>query len=236
MILLLACTALILAEEPITAAGPEFVKPLDGGRFQIGEIVFDRNLREIRFPAEVNMTEGSLEFLIVHEKGKVHEALLATKISPTHLNLAFTLLRYKPSPELYPLPAEEGGAAVKFPDVPVEIKDGARIAIEVEWSEDGKLRRLPVNEWVQHGEKADDMPAGPWVYGGSEVVEGKYQPEVTGDIAAIYLSDSALINYPGADNTNDDVWAPFPKRVPPKGTKVTVILSPYDPAKTPAKP
>jgi hypothetical protein len=173
--------------------------------------------------------------LIVTEKGKLHESLLTTKISPTHLNLAFTLLRYKPSRELYPLPNDTGGTSNKYPEVSAEVKAGARIAIEVEWKEGEKLRRLPINEWIQHAEKATSMPAGPWVYGGSEFYEGKYAPETSGDVAAIFLSNAALINYPGDDNTNDDVWIPFPKRVPAEGTAVTVILSPHTSAKAPVK-
>ena len=203
------------------------VKKLDETRYQIGDVILDQKTREIRFPARVNMTEGLLEYLIVHQNGKIHEALLATEISPTHLNLAFTLLRYAPSSELYPLPNETGGVSGNFPDVPAETKARARVNIDVEWTADGKTRRVPVNEWIQHEVKATAMPAGPWVYGGSEVHEGKYIPETSGDIAAIFLAMSAILNYPGTDNNNDDVWLPFPKRVPAEATLVTVIISPF---------
>ena len=240
LFLVLFCTALALAQdrapvEPKSLPAPDqpvapvqpSVKKLDETRYQIGDVILDQKTREIRFPARVNMTEGLLEYLIVHQNGKVHEALLATEISPTHLNLAFTLLRYAPSPELYPLPNETGGVSGNFPDVPAETKARARVNIDVEWTEDGKTRRVPVNEWIQHEVKATAMPAGPWVYGGSEVHEGKYIPETSGDIAAIFLAMSAILNYPGTDNNNDDVWLPFPKRVPAEATLVTVIISPF---------
>ena len=181
---------------------------------RIGKVIFDQKSREIRFPAKVNMSEGLLEFLIVHENGKVHESLLNTDISPTHLNLAFTLLRYPASRELYPLPNETGGLSGQFPDVPADIKAGARVAIDVEWTDNGKTRRLPINDWIQHAVKTTAMPPGPWVYGGSEFYDGKFAPETTGDIAAIFVSQSALINYPGQDNRDDTVWVAFPKRVP----------------------
>jgi hypothetical protein len=84
--------------------------------------------------------------------------------------------------------------------------------------------------------KATAMPAGPWVYGGSDFHEGKFVAETSGDIAAIFLSMAALVNFPGTDNTNDEVWVPFPKRVPPEGTKVTVIIAPYQNAKPLPKP
>lgn len=204
------------------------VERIDGDRYRIGRITLDKKTREIRFPAKVNMIEGLLEFLVVHENGKVHESLLATDISPVQLNLAFTLLDYKASQELYPLPNGTGGVSDKFPDVPAEVKESARIKIDFEWSEDGKSRKASANEWIQHAVKNHEtMPSGPWVYGGSGFQDGKFNAEVTGDVIAIFLSQAALINYPGSDNQDDEVWIPFPKRVPEIGTNVTVIISPF---------
>jgi hypothetical protein len=203
------------------------VKKLDATRYQIGEITFDQKTREIRFPCKVNMTEGLLEFLIVHRNGKLHESLLLTDVSPTQLNLAFTLLNYTPSRELYPLPNATGGTSANFPEVAPEIKAAARITLEVEWTEEGKIRRVPVNEWVQHSVKLTPMPAGPWVYGASEFHDGQYVPELTGDIASIFLSPSAIIHYPGDDRSDDTIWAPYPKRVPAFETKLTMIVAPY---------
>lgn len=217
-------------DQPVAPVEPS-VKQLDATRYQIGEVVFDRKTREIRFPTKVNMTEGLLEFLVVHQNGKVHESLLATGVSPTHLNLAFTLLRYPPSKELYLLLDETGRVSDKIPDVPEDVKAGARINIDVEWSDGEKVRRVPVNEWIQHEVKSSAMPAGPWVYGGSGFHEGQFSAETSGDVVAIFLSMTALINYPGADNGDDTVWIPFPKRVPPQGTNVTLIIAPYRTAK-----
>ncbi|MES2440384.1 MAG: YdjY domain-containing protein [Verrucomicrobiota bacterium] len=246
LILFPACVSLALAQDtpPAEPASPEqtqeaakpSVKKLDDTRYQIGLVTFDEKTREIRFPTQVNMTEGLLEYLIVNQKGKLHEALLATEISPLHLNLAFTLLRYPASRELYPLPNETGGLSSKVPDVPAEIKAGARINIEVEWTDNGKVRRNSINEWIQHGVKSSSMPAGPWVYGGSDFEGGKFLPETSGDVAAIFMAMSSLINYPGEDHDNDDVWTPFPKRVPGLGTNITVIISPYQHAKPLPKP
>lgn len=236
-ILFLAAAAVALAGgQPDATKGspdakPPAVEKIDATRFRIGEITFDSKTREIRFPAAINMTEDLLEFLIVHKNGKVHESLFKTEISPTHLNVAFTLLRYQPSPELYSLPTSPTDPTEKFPEVPEEIKKSARLRIEVEWQDGDRLRKVPVNEWVQHTATGSTMPADPWVYGGSEIVDGKFPPEATGDVAAIYRSQSALINYSGKDHGDDTVWIVYPKRVPPLDSKVTIIISPYEPAK-----
>jgi hypothetical protein len=228
LVLLAACLIAATAQE--TPEPKPSVEKLGATQFRIGAIHFDSKTREIRFPASVNMNKDLLEFLIVHKNGKVHESLLKTEISATDLNVAFTLLRYKPSAELYAEPSSADDPTAKFPAVPEDVRKAARIHIEVEWKDGENLRKVPINEWVQHASTGSTMPSGPWVYGGSEIVDGKFQAETTGDIAAIYLSRSALINFPGKDNQDDTVWFVYPKRVPALDSPVTVIISPFQPA------
>lgn len=222
------------------AVSPDPVKPsvkkLDDTRYQIGEVIFDQKTREIRFPCKVNMTEGLLEYLIVHTDGKVHEALLVTEISATHLNLAFTLLKYQASPEFTPIPNATGGTTGFYLDASPEVKIASRITIEVEWSDQGNVRRLPVNDWIQHSVKLTAMPAGPWAYSGSQTHDGQYVAEVTGDIAAIFTDPSAMIQYPGDDSNDDTVWLSYPERVPALETNVTVIIAPLKTSTPISKP
>lgn len=222
-------------DQPVEPVKPS-VEQLDANRFRIGKVTFDRSNREIRFPAQVNMTEGLLEYIVVHMNGKVHESLFVTETSPTDINLALTLLRYKPSRELYPLPNGRGGVSDRFPEVPEDVKAAARISIDVEWNDSGTNKRQSVNEWIQHAVKNSPMPAGPWVFGGSEFYDGKFVPETSGDIAAIFVALSSLINYPGEDNRDDTVWLVHPKRVPAEGTKVTLVIAPYKNTIEPGKP
>ena len=212
--------------KPPTAPENPPVEKLDEFRYRIGQVTLDKKSREIRFPTKVNMDQGLLEYLIVLAKGKVHESLLVTEISPTHLNLAFTLLRYSPSPELFSLTDENGRVIEEHPKVSDTVKAGARIAIDLEWIDKGKTRRIAANEWIQHIVTSAHMKAGPWLYTGADIQEGKYIPEITGDLCAIMVDPGGITNYPGDDN-GDNVWFAFPKRVPPVGTPVTVIISPY---------
>ena len=71
------------------------------------------------------------------------------------------------------------------------------------------------------------MPAGPWLYTGSGVSQDKFIPELTGDIAAIFVAPAAMINYPGNDREDDTVWFAHSARVPAKDTEVTVIITPF---------
>jgi hypothetical protein len=218
------------AEEPLKPS----VEKLDGNLCRIGQVTFDTKTREIRFPAKVNMTEGLLEFLVVTENGKTHESLLSSTIIPTDLNLAFTLLRYPVSKERTPLPNETGGTSNNYPDVPPHIRQGARVTIEVEWLESGKTRRLSANDMIRHDVKTTAMPPDPWIYGGSDVFDGKFVADSTGDLIAVFEAPSAILNASGEDSRDDTVWVPYPKRVPALATSVTIIIKPYH--KDTAKP
>ena len=203
------------------------IEKLDDSNYRFGEITFNKETREIRFPAQINMKEGLLEYLIVHQNGKIHESLFRTDVSPTNINLVLTLLRYKPSKDLYRIPKEPGVLSSDFYKEPEETKLASRISIEVEYEKEGGKKRIPVSDWIRHDATTKAMPPTSWVYGGSEFYDGIFVPESTGDIAAIFLTNSTLINYPGDDNFNDEVWTAFSDRIPKLDTKVTLIFAPY---------
>lgn len=203
------------------------IEKLDNGWMKIGQVTFDPRTRQIRFPSRINQTEGLLEFLIVHQNGKIHESLLVTDISAMNLNLAFKLLRYKASRELYYKLNADGTHTAEFEEASPEEKRESRIRILVEWEAGGEKRTLPVREWINHATTEAPMADDPWVYGGSFLYNGRFVAESSGDLAAIFLSNAALINFSGKDNELDEVWLPHPSRVPPEETPVTVIIEPY---------
>jgi len=215
----------VKSEEPKVEA-PK-VEKLDEDHYRIGDVTIQKSTREIRFPAAVNLREGLLEYLIVHQNGKIHESLFRTDTSPTNINVALALLHYKPSKELYRIWKEPGVISGEFHKVPEETRLASRIAIDVEVEKGGEIKRYPVSDWIRHETTAKAMPPTFWVYGGSEFYDGKFVPETTGDISAIYVTNSSLINYPGEDNFNDEVWSSFTDRIPDLDTKVTLVIAPY---------
>ncbi|MGJ8635187.1 MAG: YdjY domain-containing protein [Luteolibacter sp.] len=221
LILLLFTTLLPAREEkpPVEKTGET--------TYRIGQITFDSKTREIRLPTIVNQREGLLEFLLVHQNGKIHESLLRTTASPTHLNLALTLLRYKPSRELYRVMEEHGVVSEKFFQEDPENKKAARLSLEIEYRKNKKALRSPASDWIRNDTIAQAMPPTHWVYGGSEIYQGTFIPESTGDIAAIFITNTALINYPGTGNLNDEIWTAHTNRIPDLETKATLIIAPY---------
>jgi hypothetical protein len=202
---------------------------LDDGRMKLGDITFDPKTREVRVPCTVNMREGLLEFAVVHENGKVHEALLVTKCSPTDINIAMKLLRYTASEELYAIERERGVLTDKYPEVPEAIRKAARVDLKVEWEKDGKSETVALADWIMHSQTTKPMGQEPWIYGGSLVYDGSFVAELTGDIASIFVARGSLLLYPGKDNFNDETWLPQTKRIPPEGTTVYFIIQPHKP-------
>lgn len=223
------------AEQTKAPSEPQIEK-IDATHYRVGKIHFDQKTREIRLPAKVNMSGGLLEFLLVQPHGKVHESLLVTDASAMHLNLAFTLLRYLASKELFSLIDETGHPTGEYPVVAADVKAQARIMMHVQWTDKGVTHRVAINDWIQHSEKFTTMPKGPWIYSGSRMYQGKYVPDLTGDIAAIFTSQEAMINYPGSGSDSDLVWFAFEKNIPAKGTDVTLIITPFTKFPEPSSP
>lgn len=228
------------SDAPAAPTTPAVVR-VDAETMRIGEITFRPASREIRVPTRVNMTEGLLEFALVDVHGKVHESLLVTEANATHLNVAFKLLRYQPSEELFRELDEDGSVSERFPEVPAATRAAARVRLNVEWKVGQETKSAALHEWIAHAITERPMPDEPWVYGGSYVLDGRFAAESSGELVATFVSRNALINYAGKDNENDEAWIPAPGRVPPEGTLVTLVITPANPAKpagqsTTAKP
>lgn len=243
-LLLLGLAMTAHAAEPLPAVPPpaapkaddsvkSAIVQVDANRFKIGDVEFNKTTRVIRFPATVNLHDKLLEYVLVHDQGKVHESLLRTAINPLHLNMAMILLRFQSSPELFPLRDEEGFPSGLMPAVDAKIKATARVEIRVCWKAGDKEESATVNEWIENLSDQRQMPAGPWIYGGSVMHEGHFIAAETGDLIAIQTNEAAVFNYPGSDRENDEVWMPAAKRMPADGTTVTVEIRPWPPVAKP---
>ncbi|MBI5852536.1 MAG: hypothetical protein HZB39_16105 [Planctomycetes bacterium] len=86
-------------------------------------LVVDTKGKTIVVPAVMGRPADPIEFVLVHKRGKAHEALFVTDVKASILNTAFLLLGFTPgenakSVERDPLPtAEEVAAGVPFADV-----------------------------------------------------------------------------------------------------------------------
>lgn len=209
------------AAEP---AAPEPSQPdiirLSANRSRLGVIEFDPASREITVPAEVNMVKGMLEYALVGEKGKLHEALLSTKARAFDLNIVLLLLNFKPDEHWFVPPAK--------PKPLEDARPEARLEILVRWKDPAgggaKIARL--DEWISDLTTQKPAASAPWIYTGSHLNEEKrFAAEVDGSIVALYHDARALLNSPREGADNDEQWAPA-AGIPPKGTPVTLVMRP----------
>lgn len=213
------------------------IHDLGDGKFQVGLVTFLQKTREVSFQAEVNMKEGPLEYAIVHENGKIHEAIIITKARPFDVNIALKVLGFKESKELFPILDEDYRPTNQFPKVPETTRNAARAEILLEWKDaKGKVQKAALNDWITYTITSKSLPPLPWIYGGSYVHNKSFQAQSSGDIVALFTNNAALFNWGGKDGNLDDVWAPNTKRIPDVGTSVKVTIKPFIKGRTGALP
>ncbi|MDE0858525.1 MAG: YdjY domain-containing protein [Akkermansiaceae bacterium] len=221
--------ALSAAEPAPDAPKKPEIKQLNANEYQIGKVKLNKKTREITFGAGVNLVDRPLEYLLVNGKGKVHEALFLSDISPLNLNIAMKLLGFQESKELFEIVDEDYRPTGKFFEVSDEVKKAARLDIFVKYEADGKSKTVSINDLIVHSITEKPMVTGPWLYTGSYLHNGQFKAEVSGDLFAIFPRQPAMVSYPGKDNLNDDIWFTHPTRMPAEGTVVTFIIKLHQP-------
>lgn len=214
---------------------PKDLKPIKVSEeeYKLGKLSFNPKTRAIWFPCRVNQNEVVLEFAICDEfRGKLHESLLSTKVTPFEIQIAMKLLRWEPSGrDIYRKFNEQGRPIGVLKD------DGkGRMAILIRHKgKDGKEVTEPLGNWVHNATTKKVVGPGSWTYTGSKVVDGYFLAAEDGAIAAVYRYEGSLCNTfnPGSDD--DELWFPVAEKVPPIDTVVTVILKPLPDVEIPAE-
>jgi hypothetical protein len=220
---LMALTSGVFAEGEAESASEDrpLVTQVGEYTYQIGEIRFDAETREVSIPVIVNMREGGpIEYLLVHENGKVHESIFVTRVSPLHLQIALKLLKYKSGHgdvfnRLLPphLLEEEGGT-----------KDERGEAVEFLFRNLQDDSKIPAAELLLDGDSMKPMKTPGWIHTGSNVQEGQFMAEVEGSFVAVYLDPMAMFNMTREGVDNDERWGANDKTIPEIGTKGDLVI------------
>jgi hypothetical protein len=188
-------------------------------RFRIGTVGFDRVRRTVTIPAMVNMDSGVIEYALVHEFGKVHEALFATAARPEQINLACVLLGM--SKENQGDTTEPAANAVK---------------VKVMWETNGPPAEHDLSQMVVTADNpnvldhAQPLPIGPWNYVGSKIDGRGFAAARDGSVISLIPDSLALVDNQRESAKRDDCHFPNKALVPPKGSSVNIVLTLPEPA------
>jgi len=223
---MLLCAAAALptvgqAEETPPPTNP-IMREVSPGIYEIGPVRLDQKARTLTFPGMVNMNDGNLEYLLVTERGNVHESLLESDVSPNDLHFAMLLLGAKGSGESTAnLPP--GQIDAKYLKTAPKLK-GDPIDIRVKWHAGETEKTVPVEDWIINTQTNKPMERGPWIYNGSLFNDGHFMAQIEGAHAALVTFPAALINNPRKGNDNDQIWIVNTKAVPAVKTPVEIVI------------
>ncbi len=201
---------------------------------RLGKVRLDPAKRRATFPAVFNMTEGSLEYVLVGNQGKTHESLLRTEVEPTQLHTAMLLLGVKAG-ERHPGDAPPAAINADYLRTAPALK-GDPVTIYLKWTVNGKEVTCRAEELIFNTQTKAVAPVGDWTYNGSMFEQNKFLAEDDKSFIALVTDPTALANNPRPGHDNDQIWSVAKEKVPAKDTPVEVILElkPAAPTTTPA--
>lgn len=225
---LLALAGLGCEGDPSAKAdnGPkEKTKTAETTRKPIGpNVYFEKqgDQRRVVVQSTVVLREGQLEGLLCRKATKEHEYILASECDARHIHAALIVAGGKP------------GSPVQF-EPKYQPARGSTIKVTLQYESKGKMVNVPAQQWIRNAKDKKENLDINWVFGGSKFVtdpENKDRPPVYlanyGDIICVCNMDDAMLDLPivSPKKFEDRTWEAHKERIPPEGTKVSVILEP----------
>jgi hypothetical protein len=109
---------------------------------------------------------------------------------------------------------------------------GTTIDIFVLWQDDKGKHKVRAQEWIKDAKTGEEMKHD-WVFGGSsfwtdESTGEKYYQADSGDLICLSNFSSATLDLPinSSQANNALLFSAFTERIPPRGTKVRLVLIP----------
>jgi len=192
-------------------------KVLPDGNLSIGKVTIQRKLKEVSFPALVNINEGDLEVLICTPVGRTHESLLLSKIDPYNLQLALLLLGAENGVRTIqninktkPLKEKNGLAQGTLFDIYIRTANG---------------KSFPVEKWLKNKKTKQEEKQDGWVFVGSSFAANKHcLATEEGNIVNTWSFGNTILDNPSPDGDDDDAFEAYTEKILPYETPVTVIM------------
>jgi hypothetical protein len=190
---------------------------------KLPHVSLDLKKKQVRVECEALRVDAPLEFFLCRAGTAEHEAVLRSKALPSHVHVALLAVGLKP------------GAPLTFVEetekwIPPH---GPRLNMTVEFENDGKTVSYPAYRWLLDVKTKQEAKAFHWVFTGSRVMpDGRYAADDTGYMVTLVNFDYAMIDVPDLVSSSNEAleWVPNTDLMPPKGTKVTLVIEPADKA------
>ena len=190
-------------------------KQISENIYQLGNVVFDTGKREVTLPGEINIVGGdaNIEFFACGKLGKTHESILIVDAEPIYILTALGVLDFTPGMNL----SVEGD-----PRTPT----GAPVDIWVEWNQGDEVVSRRARELVWNAFTEQPMQNTPWIFTGGRLKNNQFTAQLFHNIVAVYRDPDSLFNHPLPTGTDDRTYRVNTDVIPPKGTKVKIIIRP----------
>ena len=190
------------------------------------DLWFDPQSKRVVLRARVCQTDAVLEHFLCLKGTKEHESILATEAPAKLIHAGLILTGANP------------GHPVQF-EPKFEPPKGDEIAIEVEWTQAGQIKKVDARTWIKD-EKAKTALAHDWVFAGSVLYADRRTGQTVyaaqdGDLITVANFASSILDLPYRSSANDAdrSYMANPDLIPPQGTMVTVYLFPRPAAPKP---
>lgn len=190
-------------------------KEISEGVYQVGNVVVDTNKKEVVISGEINIATGdtTIEFFACGLLGPSHESILMLDAEPFSIFLALGMLDLDPGMNL-----EVQGD----PHDP----EGSDVQVWVEWKQGDKVVSKTARELVWNKFTKQPMEKTHWVFTGGRIRTGQFTTQLTHNIIAVHRDPDSILNHPLPGGIDDRTYRVNTDVVPPKGTKVKVIIRP----------
>ena len=180
----------------------------------------DMKRKLVAVDGQVCLTEGQLELFACPKGTKEHEACVSVNSDAKTVHAALLAVGAK------------AGSPVQYDPVYIPAK-GTVIEIKLLWTDkNGKRHETRAQEWIRNVRTKKEMEA-LWVFAGSafwtDEKEGKrYYHADNGDLVCVSNFPYAMLDLSvkSSMENNDLLFEAFTERMPPRGTKVRMILTP----------
>lgn len=209
------CCALSLPVHPQERARgiPPEAEKIGEDRYRIGKATVNLKSKTVTCAGKINMRRGTIEYLAVAPRGKLHESVLSLDVRPLHLQVGLILLGLEP----------RGGLRYQGD---TQVPRGAPVEIWVSWQRGGRAVKARAEELVWDVVKKRPMDPKAWVFSGSRVTDGGFVADEELSLVATYRDPAAIINNALPTGSDDAIYKVNERLAPPLNTPVTVTVTP----------